>query len=31
MQFAMSGGLYLGSEPPEGVRCEDIIGRRLRS
>ncbi len=30
MQFAMSGGLYLGAEPPEGVRCEDIIGRRLR-
>jgi len=30
MQFAMSGGLYLGAEPPEGVRCEDIIGRKLR-
>jgi catechol 2,3-dioxygenase-like lactoylglutathione lyase family enzyme len=30
MQFAMSGGLYLGAEPPEGVRCEDIIGRALR-
>ena len=30
MQFAMSGGLYLGAEPPEGVRCEDIIGRTLR-
>lgn len=30
MQFAMSGGLYLGAEPPEGVRCEDVIGRRLR-
>jgi len=26
----MSGGLYLGAEPPEGVRCEDIIGRKLR-
>jgi len=30
MQFAMSGGLYLGAEPPEGVRCEDIIGQKLR-
>ena len=30
MQFAMSGGLYLRAEPPEGVRCEDIIGRKLR-
>jgi catechol 2,3-dioxygenase-like lactoylglutathione lyase family enzyme len=30
MQFAMSGGLYLGAEPPEGVRCEDIIGHKLR-
>jgi catechol 2,3-dioxygenase-like lactoylglutathione lyase family enzyme len=30
MQFAMSGGLYLGAEPPEGVRCEEIIGRKLR-
>ena len=30
MQFAMSGGFYLGEQPPEGVRCEDIIGRRLR-
>jgi len=30
MQFAMSGGIYLGAEPPEGVRCEDIIGRKLR-
>ena len=30
MQFAMSGGLYLGEQPPEGVRCEDIIGRKLR-
>jgi catechol 2,3-dioxygenase len=30
MQFAMSGGFYLGAEPPEGVRCEDIIGRKLR-
>jgi len=29
MRFAMSGGLYLGDEPPEGVRCEDIIGRKL--
>jgi catechol 2,3-dioxygenase-like lactoylglutathione lyase family enzyme len=29
MQFAMSGGFYLGEEPPEGMRCEDIIGRRL--
>jgi catechol 2,3-dioxygenase-like lactoylglutathione lyase family enzyme len=29
MQFAMSGGLYLGEQPPEGVRCEDIIGRKL--
>jgi catechol 2,3-dioxygenase len=29
MQFAMSGGFYLGAEPPEGVRCEDIIGRKL--
>ena len=30
MQFAMSGGFYLGEQPPEGVRCEDIIGRKLR-
>ncbi len=30
MRFAMSGGFYLGAEPPEGVRCEDIIGRKLR-
>jgi catechol-2,3-dioxygenase len=30
VQFAMSGGLYRGEEPPEGVRCEDIIGRKLR-
>jgi catechol 2,3-dioxygenase len=30
MQFAMSGGFYLGAEPPEEVRCEDIIGRKLR-
>jgi catechol-2,3-dioxygenase len=30
MQFAMSGGFYLGEQPPEGVRCEDIIGRRLK-
>ena len=30
MQFAMSGGFYLGAEPPEGVRCEDVIGRKLR-
>ena len=29
MRFAMSGGMYLGEEPPEGVRCEDIIGRKL--
>jgi catechol 2,3-dioxygenase len=29
MRFAMSGGVYLGEEPPEGVRCEDIIGRKL--
>ncbi len=29
MQFAMSGGFYLGNEPPEDVRCEDIIGRKL--
>jgi catechol 2,3-dioxygenase len=29
MRFAMSGGIYLGDEPPEGVRCEDIIGRKL--
>jgi catechol 2,3-dioxygenase-like lactoylglutathione lyase family enzyme len=29
MRFAMAGGIYLGDEPPEGVRCEDIIGRRL--
>ncbi len=29
MRFAMSGGLYLGEQPPEGVRCEDIIGRKL--
>ncbi len=29
MQFAMSGGFYLGEQPPEGVRCEDIIGRKL--
>jgi catechol 2,3-dioxygenase-like lactoylglutathione lyase family enzyme len=30
MRFAMSGGFYLGEQPPEGVRCEDIIGRRLK-
>ena len=30
MQFAMSGGFYQGAEPPEDVRCEDIIGRKLR-
>lgn len=30
MRFAMAGGFYLGEQPPEGVRCEDIIGRRLR-
>ena len=30
MKFAMSGGFYLGEQPPEGVRCEDIIGRKLR-
>jgi len=29
MRFAMSGGFYLGEQPPEDVRCEDIIGRRL--
>jgi catechol 2,3-dioxygenase len=29
MRFAMSGGFYLGEEPPEDVRCEDIIGRKL--
>ena len=29
MKFAMSGGFYLGEQPPEGVRCEDIIGRKL--
>jgi catechol 2,3-dioxygenase-like lactoylglutathione lyase family enzyme len=29
MRFAMSGGIYLSDEPPEGVRCEDIIGRKL--
>jgi catechol 2,3-dioxygenase len=29
MRFAMSGGMYLGEEPPDGVRCEDIIGRKL--
>ncbi len=29
MRFAMSGGIYLGEEPPEDVRCEDIIGRKL--
>jgi catechol 2,3-dioxygenase-like lactoylglutathione lyase family enzyme len=29
MRFAMSGGFYLGEQPPEGVRCEDIIGRKL--
>lgn len=29
MQFAMSGGFYLGEQPPEGVRCEDIISRKL--
>ena len=29
MNFAMSGGFYLGDEPPEGVRCEDIIGRKF--
>ncbi len=27
MRFAMSGGFYLGEQPPDGVRCEDIIGR----
>jgi catechol 2,3-dioxygenase len=30
MKFAMSGGFYLGEQPPEDVRCEDIIGRKLR-
>ncbi|HEY2530859.1 MAG TPA: VOC family protein [Xanthobacteraceae bacterium] len=29
MRFAMSGGIYLGDEPPEDLRCEDIIGRKL--
>jgi catechol 2,3-dioxygenase-like lactoylglutathione lyase family enzyme len=29
IRFAMSGGIYLGEQPPEGVRCEDIIGRKL--
>jgi catechol 2,3-dioxygenase-like lactoylglutathione lyase family enzyme len=29
MRFAMSGSMYLGEEPPEGVRCEDIIARKL--
>jgi catechol 2,3-dioxygenase len=29
LRFAMSGGLYLGEQPPEDVRCEDIIGRKL--
>lgn len=29
MRFAMSGGIYLEEQPPEGVRCEDIIGRKL--
>ena len=29
MRFAMSGGMYLGEEPPEDVRCEDVIGRKL--
>ncbi len=29
MRFAMSGGLYLGTEPPEDLRCEDVIGRKL--
>ncbi len=29
MQFAMSGGLYLGEEPPEGVRCENVMARKL--
>ncbi|HTV38094.1 MAG TPA: VOC family protein [Xanthobacteraceae bacterium] len=28
MQFAMSGGFYQGDQPPEGLRCEDIIARR---
>jgi catechol 2,3-dioxygenase-like lactoylglutathione lyase family enzyme len=28
MQFAMSGGFYLGEQPPEDVRCEDIIARK---
>jgi catechol 2,3-dioxygenase-like lactoylglutathione lyase family enzyme len=30
MKFAMSGGFYLGEQLPEGMRCEDIIGRKLR-
>jgi catechol 2,3-dioxygenase len=29
MRFAMSGRIYLDDEPPEGVRCEDIIGHKL--
>jgi catechol 2,3-dioxygenase-like lactoylglutathione lyase family enzyme len=29
MRFAMSGGIYLDAEPPEDLRCEDIIGRKL--
>jgi catechol 2,3-dioxygenase len=29
MRAAMSGALYLGDEPSEGARCEDIIGRKL--
>lgn len=29
MQFAMSGGLYLGEQPPEGVRCENVMARKL--
>jgi catechol 2,3-dioxygenase-like lactoylglutathione lyase family enzyme len=29
MQFAMSGGIYLGANPPEGLSCEEIIGRKL--
>jgi catechol 2,3-dioxygenase-like lactoylglutathione lyase family enzyme len=28
-RFAMAGGIYLGEEMPEAVRCEDIIGRNL--
>ena len=29
MQFAMSGGFYLGEQSPDGVRCEDLISRKL--